>query len=413
MPPATAAPAAPKLAVRSQVARAAGPSTASADLNNLIQDVMTDKPKKVAAPAAPAPDPLPNPVLEAPPKAPPKAAPEPEPEPEVGLVPDDVLAAPEPEVTPVIDGDDDDAAPDPTDPKANTAWQQVKREKRELRDQLKASQQEVERLRTTALPEMEEVNLLRTQIQEYEGKIGQYDLASTKQFKNRFDAPMESAKQRSVSTLTRAGRDPEDAKELVQKIFAASGEELNQLLNDEPYSLQGPLMSLAVEYGELSKQRDDALAHWQQTKAAVVTQASRDQEISLAENIERDAAVAVQQALKEGNWMFARSKDNQEWNAQVDQRMLAVKGILRSAKPDELVKWVMEGITAQPTRELFKMAQAKYAKTKAELDRLVGATPRIRGGDPAERRATAVAGKPREAAAFVADLLADAPRRAF
>ncbi len=51
--------------------------------------------------------------------------------------------------------------------------------------------------------------------------------------------------------------------------------------------------------------------------------------------------------------MYAQGQNMpSEWNDGVAKRIDAVKGILRMAKPVELVKWVVEGLTARDLRAM-------------------------------------------------------------
>jgi hypothetical protein len=295
----------------------------------------------------------------------------------------------------------------------------VRHERRELRDKVKALETEVERLRTSQTPDLTEVTQLRAQLTEYEAKLGQHDLASTRAFKARYDVPAAAALQKGVSVLVRTGRDAEQAKATVQKLTehirrdgTVDTDAIQTAVSDEPYAVQGALLMAVTEYAEASKARHDALAKWNETKAAMSAQAAHDQEVTLTEHIERDVPAAVQQALRAGNFMYAPSKVNQAWNAGVEQRIAAIKGVLRSAKPSELVQWVAEGVTAKATRDLLAKARADYAKVKAELDRLVSASPRLSaGGDGSPRPATS--GKPRGVDSILAETFGDSPRRAF
>ena len=395
-------------------------SSANADLSNMIGDLLgpgpgnelpsTSTPAPApAAPVAPAPAPVPTPVARPVPVAP--AAPRTE-EP---MIPDDVLAP----VTPVPampapegDGDAEDA-PESSDPKANAAWAAVKKDRRELREKLKSAEAEAERLRTNQTPDLTEVLALKAQMAEYETRLGRHDLASTKAFKAKFDNPMAAIQQRSVSMLVRSGREPDAAKALVSKLFAASGEELQNILSDEPTMLQGALMTAVGEYSDIAKTREDAIGHWKESKAALETVGAREQQISLAENIEKDTRTAVEQALRAGNFLYGRSTTNQKWNEGVDQRINAVKGILRTSKSADLVQWVLEGVTAKQTRDFLALEQQAHAKTRAERDGLLGAAPRVGGAGDGRNRPSTAGAKPRSPNEVISGLLADAPHRAF
>lgn len=412
----------PVLATPVQPPAAGGPSGAEDFISalGLGDGLSTSEPDPAVAPVAVAPAPAPEP---APAPAP---APEPEPAPAPSPAPAPApTAAPEgipldvlPQMhtpTPVAAPLDDRDIPDPPDiqgdPKANEAWQRVKRERREFRDKLKDAQAELERLRSTALPEHSELETLRQQVSEYEQKIGQYDLSATRSFKQTFDAPLADLKRRAASLLARTGRDPAEAAQVVDKIMgmAQDGEfnlnEVQEAISDEALSTQGALISAVNDYADLAKRRQEALAHFKDTRAALKENESRTEEFQLAQDIERDTQVALGSVLADGNWMYAQSADP-KWNAEVANRVSAVKGIVRSASPDELVKWVMEGVSAKRTRELLILEAQKSHKLKTDMDALVAATPRFFQASPGSTpRPAHVA--PRDPVDFISEHLSD------
>jgi hypothetical protein len=312
--------------------------------------------------------------------------------------------------------DDDDIAPTAidNDPKARHAFAKVKAERKQMREENKRLREELDRLSKSQTPDLQEVLDLRKQIDSYETKLGQFDIASTRSFKERFDAPLNHAYKRCVSLLTMSGRDPETANSIVSKLTDAGMEPsaISDALADEPYALQGALLTLVNDYRDLQSTRQEAIEHWKETKAALGEQAVRDSEIKLMENIESDTGLAVAQALKEGNWMFGTSVSNEEWNKQVGTRVEAVKGIMRNAKRAELVKWVVEGITARPLRQMFLAAQKQNTALKAELDKMVTLSPKLGGASSPRAAATMVdTNTPRNTETII-DSIFDAPSRA-
>jgi len=306
----------------------------------------------------------------------------------------------------------------PDDAKVRHAWAEKTRRISELRDQLAAREADIERMRTSQTPELEEVNRLRAQLEDNEKRIGQYDLASTREFQSRFTAPMVALQQRAVSLLVRSGKDAEKARMLVSDLMkqAASGdvnlEQVQAQLADETFAVQGALVNAVNEYAELAAVRNGALDKWKESRAALKVQSERDQGAMLAQNIERDTAVALAAVVKEGNWMFVPSNTDPKWTATVDERVKAVKGILRTAKGEELVKWVAEGVTARDARQLFLAERARSQALKAQLDELVAATPRLgAGGAPGGARP--VPAQPRDVNTVLNEEFRDMPRTLF
>jgi len=414
---------APKLAAAPQVP---GGGTPSAALVNAISAVLdrpdTPKPDPVAEQPPPAPvveQPKPALVVEPPKPAP--VAVQPTADEYHSPVPADVLKVKPP--APLEQASDDDDTPAPPEvarnERANHAWQARKAEIKDLKTQLKAKADdlaakdaEIERLRTSQTPDLDEVMQLKNKIGEYESKLGQYDLSATEEFRQRFDGRMEGILQKGVSLLVRSGRDAGAAKSLMAKLVdsSLSMQQVQEAIADEPFALQGALVNLVADFGDISTERQEALSKWQETRAALNVQAKRENEIQLMENIERETQVAVDKVVQAGNWMFARSTDNAEWNQQVDERIKAVKGILRVGKPEELVQLVMEGITAKDSRDLFQAAHEKNQELTAKLQRLVQATPRMGGGGAAPAEPGAQPVKAQSPAQFLGDLFSGESR---
>jgi len=375
-------------------------ATGTAALHNKFMEVFDDVVGDGTAEPAPAPAPAPEaPAEPAAPAAEPAPA-DPGVTPEVtpeaddyqSAIPSDVMAPPAAEP----DADPEPPASVAKDAKANEAWKSIRADLKKAKEDARNAQAEIERLRAQPQPEVSEVLQYKKQIEEYEAKLGQHDLASTKAFQQRYDAPMTSLINKGVHLLVRSGKDADEAKVLVRKLLDpnTSMEQSQELLADQPFALQGAIMSLTSEFQDLSDQRQEALQHWNETKAAMGEQETRNTEIKLVEDIEKNTSEAVQQALKEGNWMFAMSNNNPEWNDAVGKRVQAVKGIIRTAKPAELVKWVIEGVTAKPLRDLLKQTDDKARSLKAELDKLVKVSPRLAAGAPSRAPADR-SGKPR------------------
>jgi hypothetical protein len=347
---------------------ATGPTTGGAEIDNLIMGIMDDKPATDAepAPAPKAPDTqVPPAVDKTLPFVPPQALGKKEdPKPEDSTVDDDY----EP---PEVKGDT----------KAAHAWKSVKQERKQLRDKVKelesalAAKPKTEETRTP-----EEVETLRKQVTELEQKLGEYDLSSTSSFKQQFEMPIKQVVKRGANILVRSGKSPEEANSLMVQITDPSKtmEQIQDLIADEPIAVQGALMTAVSEFSELAERRQEALQHWRDTKAALKDSETRETEVKLVQDVEQNTQVALQKVLEEGNWMYAPG-DNPEWNAQVQERVAAAKGILRSASREDLVKYVLEGITARPLRQMFEETYQLAEQRKAELDRLVGRQPGYRG----------------------------------
>jgi len=157
---------------------------------------------------------------------------------------------------------------------------------------------------------------------------------------------------------------------------------------------------VVTEFADVQAERQQALAKWQETRAALDFESKRSAEIKLMENVERDMGAAIENVRKAGNFMFATSDTDEAWNKQVEERINTVRGIMRSAKPDVVASLVMEGVTAKATRDLFMAAHQRVQELQAQLKDMVAVSPSVQGsGAPSATPPSS--GKPREPADII------------
>ncbi len=306
---------------------------------------------------------------------------------DTGALPFDILPPdePAPEEPADADGGTDDPAPAEVsrDPKAAHAWAELKRQNKELKKQLE------EASKASAAAPADEVESLRSKLSEYEEKVGQFDLTATQAFQQRYDTPMRTLLKRGIALLTKAGMEPAEASKVVQGVYSAQSQEaIEDLVAGQPVSVQGALAMYSAEYSELASARAGAVKDWRASKAALAAQQERDQEIAIAEMAQRDIAQAMSQSLAEGNWMFRRTNgQDPEWDKKVAERELLVRGLVKNAKPSEIIKWVIEGVTAKPLRELYAFETKRARKLQQELEAALGGSPRLGASGTAGRKA--------------------------
>jgi uncharacterized protein YlxW (UPF0749 family) len=305
--------------------------------------------------------------------------------------------------------DQDEEPPEPEDrmtPKAKNAWSKVKAEKKELAQKVKDLETRLQQAEKNKPPEMDQLLQLQRRIDEYEDRIGQLDITQTRAFKDRYEAPKEQLRRRGMSVLLRAGNTQEQASGLVDMVLSAATQtEIEQVIADQPVAVQGALFTLSAEAADLEAQKSEAIRNWKDTRALLETQETRDKVIQLAENIETATKAAVAKAVQEGNWMFADVPGNAKWNQGVAERTRIVKGIMRSAKPEELVKWVVEGVTASTLRTAYLTERQRAEKFKAELAKRDAMSPRLGGGGDGAVAPASDRGKPQSIASVVNRIL--------
>ncbi len=388
----------PKLGAEPHVG---GPSTGGSEISNLVMGLMDDgaspetspeTSKNTAEPAQPVEEKTVVQETQTPPKEDKK----------LPFVPPQALGKKEEPATTTEEDDDYEPPEVKGDTKAAHAWKSVKQERKQLRDKVKELEAALEaKPKPEEQRSPEEAETLRKQVETLEQKLGEYDLASTSSFKQQYEQPLTQVVKRGANILVRSGKSAEEASSVMAKITdpTLTLDQIQDIIADEPIAVQGALMTAVSEFGELAERRAEALQHWNETKAALKDQETRETEVKLAQDVDQATQTALQKVLEEGNWMYAEM-DNPEWNVQVQERVAAAKGILRTGSREELVKYVLEGIAARPLRQMFEETYQLAESRKAELDKVVGRQPGYQGPaeDPAPRKSDGVLdkGKPLE-----------------
>jgi len=391
---------------RGKPAASPQPATTQWTMSSAIGDILTEPAPgltapgnvDVAPPAPPQPQQMPPPAPPATPqqqqRAPVDSPPLP-PQVDIG-VPLDVLGEqPRQPVEAPAPDDDHSSEMDFKEPKQKNAWAKIKAEKKELQQQLKDL---TSRMESNKPPEMQMVLDLQRKLEEAENKIGQLDITQTHAFKSRFDGQMQDLARQGISALVYTGKDAKEAEVLVTKILDPrhTPDEVQGMLYDLPQVVQGALLNVVVQHGQLRQTRDDAVKNWKDTRAALSQQEARDREIRLAHDVETETAAAIDRAVAAGNWMFktgaGQDEATQKWNQGVSERISVVKGTLRTAKPVELAELVVEGLSARPLRGLYAEARTRIKKLEDELARIEGRVPRL-GADSRSARAPAAPDK--------------------
>ena len=288
-----------------------------------------------------------------------------------------------------------------SDPKAAHAWAELKGTNKALTAETAELTAKLEEA-TKNSGTVEEIAKLRGQLEQYETRLGQLDLAATSGFKSKFETPMSKLVARGIALLKKTGMEDGEAGRIVAGVFQApTQDKVNELISDQDLSIQGALVMAASEYGELAGARKSALEDWKSSKAAVEEQTKRDQEVAFAQMAAKDLTEAIEQSRAEGNWMFKRTDGaNPEWDTNVDNLESTVMGLVKTAEPKEIMKWITEGVTAKPLRELFAQEQARSAKLQSELDAALGANPKL-GADGRPAPKAREPGKPMSADEYV------------
>ena len=281
-------------------------------------------------------------------------------------------------------------------PKAKNSWQKIKQEKKELQAKLEAAQRDLEAAKGAKPPEMEQFIAMQRKLQEAEDRIGKLDITQSAAFKQKYDAPLDLCKRKAMGVLLRFGVEKEAAETLAKQVLdpKLDARALEQLVADQPIAVQGALFTVATEYQQAVEARDAAITDWKNEKAALQANETIEKDVKLAQNVEAETQSATQKALEAGNWLYAEVPGNKAWNDAVNERVKAVKAIMRGSSREDIARWVVEGVTAKQTRDLFLRARSEFNELKKQFEAVVGRAPRLGGGAAPDKPGSRPAARP-------------------
>jgi len=294
---------------------------------------------------------------------------------------------PDPEVEKKSESQPEFSDPEELDPKASASWAILKSDNKKL----KAKLQELES-REVADPEQvkalqEQIAEKEEQIDKYEDRLGQYDLASTKKFREKYDFKISAKLGQAANMLARLGMEKAEARTFVQQLLKQGLEDRVQRLSEEAPALQGALINLFEDIDDLALHRTQELRNWRQVKAAQSEEEKASGVRKVIQTIKDNMAAVNEELQKSGDFLFNNKTQSEEWNAQVSQRLEAVGGILQSGDLKVITRYVAEGLALPTLRSLYTAERKKRKALESELTQLSGSTPPLRGG--ADREAPA------------------------
>ena len=289
----------------------------------------------------------------------------------------------EPPPPPPVEEPAEEEPPEGLDPKAKESFIHLRTERRELKKkvaQLEEALKAKEVNPETDAKMAETVAGLEAKLREAEERLGQLSLAETAAFKQRYDVPLTAAYNRAVKLITKAGIAPNEAKAMASKALSMNTQQRLQLFAEEVPSLQGALINIYEDISELRDSRVSALNNWKQSRAAVESEAKRVDKVNLVRELQANVEKSVKFLQDEGDFMLKKSASNDKWNQGVDARIELAKGILASAKPEDLARYVLAGVSAVQLRGMYSDVYSKYNKLVADSKKLVTKVVGPRGG---------------------------------
>lgn len=270
------------------------------------------------------------------------------------------------------------------DPKQAHAFATLRHENTELRKELDAlkakpavAPEEVEQRVSAKVAEIE--SAYKEQIEELEDRIGKVDLAESPAFKAKHDSVIAGTANRIVGMLMKGGVSKEDAEGLFKDLLKKGTVERSAQLQELVPALAGPVVNLMDDLDTMRQKRTAELQNWRESRAASKEEESRIGKTKAFEVAETLVAQTVKQLEAEGNPFFRKSQSNQAWNAGVDERVSAFRGLLRSGDQSVLSTMIAEGMVAKEFRKLYEAEKAKHAALRKEVGDRFGMIPALRG----------------------------------
>lgn len=305
--------------------------------------------------------------------APVTPAPEPHEEPSI---PADVLSQEPPAPPAPAEVEEPEPSEIKNNPKARNAWTQSKQERKALKAQaaaLEAEKAELQKQLTAAKasPSVtpEEIEVLKAEKTQLEERVGKLDISQSAVFRQQYDLPINELFNKSLSALVHAGKSQEAAKQLLQRLIrpGTDAATIQEMLQGEPPMLQGMLYQNALQAAELQKRRTTAITDWRSTRAQLQEEEQRQAQASFAQQMETHVSTGVDALRTEGSWLYKESAVDQKWNATIAQRLDVVKGILKTATPEVVAKYVADGVAAKTYREWGEANAKRVRALEAEL----------------------------------------------
>jgi hypothetical protein len=275
------------------------------------------------------------------------------------------------------------APPENLDEKQAHAFKQLAFEKRELKRRTVELEAQLKAARENAQnADPQELFKLREQLEAAEAKLAKTDLASSKSFQQRYDLPIQTQAALAQKLMVKAGMGAAEARQLLTTALRTPDltERVN-LLSEEVPVVAGALVGLLEQIEASTEQRSEALRNWKQERAAIQETEKRASTGQTAAKAAELAVQAVKTNAEEANFMYRASKETgSRWNQDLQTRLEAVKGILLRADPVEIAKFVADGVSGRPLRDLYKEERSRRVKAEAELAKFRGTSPAVGGG---------------------------------
>lgn len=278
------------------------------------------------------------------------------------------------------------------DPKARHAFAQLRHKNSELVKKVESLQQEAAGLRQelekykAVSPEqnpdslrriLEEKQQLEQRVKELEDQLGRYDLSASREFKLKYEVPLQNLTAKAKSLLVKFGVPEDQAAEQIDEVISLSMLERAEALQSLPVAVQGALLNILEDIDSLRLERDTALQNWRETKLAAEKEQEALQQAKFLEVADSLADVVIRLQEEAGNPFFMRSETDSNWNRAVEEREKTLRGLLRSGDQQALAMLIADGLTAKEFKALYEQERRARQMLEEEIQRRFSIDPRV------------------------------------
>lgn len=232
-----------------------------------------------------------------------------------------------------------------------------------------------------------EVEAMKKRVAELEEVVSKTAITEDPRFKARYDGAID-AEIETAKKLVPSDKAEEFAEVLAMPVSKKRTQLLKELTEGmDDFERGGVLLSVRAIDG-IASAKNVELAKFKENKVHVDAEQIRQKETEAAriQEIQKVAwtkGMAVVSSAETGLEVFRKAAGNDEWNAQVDQRIANVQRQLSNLEPEKIVEMAARAVASEDYRQRFLASRILVKKLSSELDELKKAEPEAGndGGD--------------------------------
>ena len=238
---------------------------------------------------------------------------------------------------------------------------------RQMAEQFR-SQLEAERAKAAGGSEKEaqlahEINEWKQRYETLENRLGQMDLSQSREFREKYDAPLQGIRDEIVSVLKANGAQDADAAKAAEDIMVSESPE--GLIAHLPAAAQGMIMYKLKDAASLWTQRSQALDEWRSTQKGLEEVSVRDNFVASAERRAKLADEAFERLAKIAPTL---QWSDPEYDPRKQEAIAKAKAWYQQAPDDQVAAAAMEGFMAPFAYEVIQQLTQQVNELRSQLN---------------------------------------------